>query len=101
MGLFESLPDGPLKRPQVEKLERMQAVQGTYAVYNQQDKNTAYGVVILLNGTLRAWGYKDPEGWVEIDTKELDMDDPSEFDDFETVEAFRDEIADEIDAILV
>lgn len=101
MGLFDSLPGRPLQRSQIERLERTDAVNATHAIYSNQQQDTAYGLVILLNGTLRAWAYSDTnECWRELETKELEEPD-GEFDDHESVEAFRDRILDELNAVLL
>ena len=98
MGLFESLPDGPMERSQIEKLEKMDAVQGIYPVYSDLNPDTAYGIAILLNGTLRAWAHSEErDEWVEVATKEIE--DPVggiHVDDYEIVEDFQDQIAEEI-----
>lgn len=93
MGLFESLPDAPLKRSQIESLERMDAVDGTHTIYSNSKPDTAYGIVILLNGTLRAWAYlREREEWVELEQAAVDAEDVTDPEDSELVAAFHDEI---------
>lgn len=103
MGLFESLPDGPLKRSQINKLETMRVVQGVFPVYSDLDPDTAYGIAILLNGTLRAWAHSDEKDeWVELDEKEIDNPEGGlPFDEQETLEEFQSKIAKEVGAISV
>ncbi|MFA9428536.1 hypothetical protein [Natronorubrum sp. A-ect3] len=100
MGLFESLPDKQLKRSQIDKLEKMDSVQGVFPVYDDMDSDTAHGLVILLNGNLRAWAY-DGE-WVELHQKEIENPVGGlPFDEQDTLEEFQNEIADRIGSTLV
>lgn len=101
MGLFESLPYGPLKRSQINKLESMTAVQGLYPIYSDLDPDTAYGIAILLNGTLRAWAHsEESDEWVELDTKELENAEGGlPWDEQETLDEYQSLIAEEAGAV--
>lgn len=101
MSLFDTLPDRPLKRSEVDQLEAAGSVQGVFPVYGQIEPNTAHGIVILMNGTLRAWAYDDE--WIEIDEREID--DPAggvggiPFSETDTLEELQDAIAERIGAV--
>ncbi|NGM68671.1 hypothetical protein G6M89_06550 [Natronolimnobius sp. AArcel1] len=101
MGLFDSLPAEPLSRAQISRLEQMDAVGGTHSIYSQTEPDSAYGLVILLNETLRAWAFLDGEEWVEIRTADLETRDDTEFDDYDLVEELHDEILSELGATKV
>lgn len=98
MGLFDSLPDRPIKRDEIEQLQNSDVVQGVYPVYGELKPNTAFGLVILMNGKIRAWAYEDE--WVEINEKEID--DPHEgrgglpISEQDTLQQFQDEITERI-----
>ncbi|OVE83471.1 hypothetical protein [Natronolimnobius baerhuensis] len=102
MGLFDSLPAEPLSRAQIGRLEQMDAVGGTHAIYSQSEPDAAYGLVILLNGSLRAWAYFDEQKeWDEINATPLETSEDGEFDDHDLVEVFHDEILAELGATKV
>lgn len=100
MGLFDTLPDRPMQRSQIDRLEKTKAVHGIFPVYDDMNPNTAHGLVILLNNTLRAWAY-DGE-WVELDTKEIENPEGGlPWDEQETLQEFQNLIAEEINSTLV
>ena len=97
MGLFDSLPDRPLKRSEIDQLEGTRAVSGVFPIYDELNPNTAHGLAIVLNGTLYAWAYAGE--WVELDETEVDASGPGvPFDSWDTVKEFQAKIADAVGA---
>lgn len=71
MGIIDSLPSRPLNRAEVDSFDDSEKVQGSFPVYGQEDRNIAYGLVVVANDVAHALSFTEDGEWERVEKREL------------------------------
>lgn len=95
-GTLSSLPSRPLRRAEVDAIEKQDSIQAIFPIYGDrpQDRDTAYVLVLVLEKKMKAVAYTGKR-WAVVDTREIEPFDGEgiRFDDFEHVDDLHHEAA--------